>query len=241
MPQTLEQEGVANRILLSLPPATFEQMRPALEHVTTGQGQVLNHVDAPTRYLYFINRGLVSLVKTMRDGRTVEIEAVGIEGIADPNALFGIERAILDSVVQIPGSAFRIRHDVLNRQLETDGALQAALQKYTRFLIGQLAQTAACNRLHSLEERCCRWLLIAHDNAFADDFPLTHQFLATMLGVQRVGVTIAANLLRKAGLIRYTRGRMTITNRAGLEEAACECYQAIRSEIEGMFRRRENP
>ena len=235
MPQSHQYHGITNRILRSLPPATLRRILPALESLNMARWQVIDHVDGPIEYLYFVNRGLVSFVKTMQDGRTVEIGAVGIEGVTDPNALFSIDKAIVDSIVQIPGTAFRIRRDILKQEMAKDDALREMMQKYARFAISQLMQTAACNRLHSLEERCCRWLLMAHDSALSDTFPLTQEFLAMMLGVQRAGVSIAASFLQKAGLIVYVRGRVTITNRLGLEDAACECFDTIRSELEKLF------
>lgn len=233
--RTGEREGIANRLLLSLPAATFHRLSPALELLHTERGQVIDHIDTPIEYMYFVNRGLVSVVKTMRDGRTVEVGAVGIEGVTDSNALFSIDRAILETIVQIPGSAFRIRRDLLRNEMSSDETLHEMMQKYARFAFTQVLQTAACNRLHSLEERCCRWLLIAHDNALSDTFPLTHEFLAMMLGVQRAGVSIAANLLKRAGLVEYARGRVTVMDRAGLEDAACECYGTIRAELQKLF------
>ena len=230
-----EHEGIANGLLLALPAATLKRLRPALKYLNTTRGQVIDRRDAPVRHLYFVNRGLVSMVKTMRDGRTVEITAIGIEGATDPHALFGIEAAVLETVVQIPGTAFRIRRDTLRDEMAKDAALREMMQNYTHFSFNQLAQTAACNRLHSLEERCCRWLLIAHDSALSDTFPLTHEFLAMMLGVQRAGVSIAASFLKRAGLIRYTQGRITITDRAGLEDAACECYGSIQALRDQLF------
>ena len=125
--------------------------------------------------------------------------------------------------------------------MNEDDVLRTALQNYARFAIRQIVQTAACNRLHSLEERCCRWLLIAHDSALADTFPLTHEFLAMMLGSQRSGVSIAASFLQKAGLISYKHGRIMITDRAGLEDAACECYSSIRSELDRLLSARPRP
>jgi len=226
---------ITNRILRSLPRATLKRILPDLQSVNTLRGQVIDVVDRPIEYLYFVNRGLVSFVKTMQDGRTVEVGAVGIEGITDPNALFGIDKAIVGSLVQIPGTALRIRRDVLMREMATDDALREMMHKCARFAISQLVQTAACNRLHTLEERCCRWLLIAHDSALAKSFPITHEFLAMMLGVQRAGVSVAARLLQRAGLIQYTRGRVTITDQAGLEDVACECYGAKRAEFERLF------
>jgi CRP-like cAMP-binding protein len=235
MAKSSKHDGITNRILLALPPSTLERIAPALEQISTENGQVIDHVDGPIEYMYFVNRGLVSVVKTMQDGRTVEIGAVGVEGITDANALFGIGTAVLETIVQIPGSALRVRRDTLRQEMERDDALRIAMQDYARFAFGQLAQTAACNRLHSLEERCCRWLLIAHDSALSNTFPLTHEFLAMMLGVQRSGVTIAARMLKKAGLIDYTRGLMTITDRAGLKEASCECYGSLQNELGKLF------
>ena len=229
-----EDHGIANHILSSLPHATLKRILPDLELIHTVPGQIIDQVDGPIEYLYFINRGLVSLVKTMQDGRTVEVGAVGIEGITDPSALFGIDRAIVGSMV-IPGGAMRIRRDILRREMEKDNALLDTMHKCVRFATSQLVQTAACNRLHTLEERCCRWLLIAHDSAQAKSFPLTHEFLAMMLGVQRAGVSIAACYLQKAGLIQYIRGRVTITDQSGLKDEACECYGAMRAELHALF------
>ena len=199
MVRSQELRGVANRILLSLPPATLNRVRPALDLVDTTRGCVIARVDRPIKYVYFVNRGLVSLVKTMQDGRTVEIGVIGIEGVTNSDALFGVDEAILDTVVQIPGTAFRIRRDALEKMLSEDAMLREMLQRYTRFTVSRLAQTAGCNRLHSLEQRCCRWLLMAHDSALSDTFPLTHELLARMLGVQRAGVSIAAYPYRKLG------------------------------------------
>ena len=206
-----------------------------MQLVNTARGQVIDYVDGPVEHLYFVNRGLVSLVKTMRDGRTVEIEAIGIEGMTDLNTLFCSDEALVETLVQIPGTAFRIERRVLRQAMDHDAALLTMMQNYARFALRQIVQTAACNRLHSLEERCCRWLLIAHDSALSDTFPLTHEFLAMMLGSQRAGVSIVANFLQKAGLISYTRGRVTITNRAGLEDASCECYSSIRSDRDRLL------
>lgn len=154
MPQFHEHDDITNRILLALPPATLRRIRPALEPLNTTVKQVIARVNGPVTHLYFVKRGIVSLVKTMQDGRTVEIGAVGVEGITDPNALFGvIDGAVMDSVVQIPGTAFSIRRDALRREIEQDDRLKSLMQGYTQFFVNQIVQTAACNRLHSLEER----------------------------------------------------------------------------------------
>ncbi len=236
MAPSYARDDISNRILLSLPHASLKRLLRALELQTLAKGVVIDRLGRPIEYLHFVNRGLISMVKTMQDGRAVEIGVVGIEGISNPHALFGINQAVLETMVQVPGTAFRIRRDSLRQMTAGDSEIRDALEKYAHFSIVAFAQTAACNRLHHLEERCCRWLLIAHDSARADTFSLTHEFLAMMLGVQRAGVSITANVLQKAGLIRYKHGQVTITNRSGLEDAACECYGTMRLEFEKLFR-----
>jgi CRP-like cAMP-binding protein len=228
-------EDIANLVLLSLPKTTLKRLRPALELVSTAKGDVVDRADQPVSHLYFVNRGMISLFKTMEDGRTVEIGVVGIEGVTQSYTVFGINKAPLDTIVQVPGSALRIEHGALKVCMTEDDKLREALEKYVRFALLAFAQTAACNRLHHLEERCCRWLLTAHDNALSDTFPLTHETLAMMLGVQRAGVSIAASFLQKAGFIEYRRGQVTIVNRSGLEDAACECYGSMRAEFRKLF------
>ena len=229
------ENGITNHMLRSLPRPTLERILPALELINTAHRQVLDHIGRPIEFVYFVNRGLVSFVRTMRDGRTVGIGARGIEGVINSNALLtSMDKAIVDYVVQIPGTAFRIRTNILRDEMARDDALREAMLNCARFSVSQLAQDAACNRLHSIKERCCRWLLMAHDSALYETFPLTHEFLAMMLGVQRGGVSIAASYLQKAELIQYTRGRVTITNRSGLENGACECYGATRAELENL-------
>lgn len=229
-------DGIGNRILLSLPPATFKRIQPALEFVKTARSDVIDRADRPVEYLYFVNRGLISLVMTMKDGRTVEIGVVGIEGVTNAHALFGFTTAPLEAIVQVPGSAFRIKRTTLKSSIAGDDVLRETLEKYANFALLAFAQTAACNRLHHLEERCCRWLLIAHDSARSDTFSLTQEFLAMMLGVQRSGVSITASLLQKSGLIHYRHGTVTVTNRSALENAACECYDSMRIAFDKLFR-----
>ncbi|HTZ56108.1 MAG TPA: Crp/Fnr family transcriptional regulator [Candidatus Acidoferrum sp.] len=225
----------ANRVLRSLSKEAQAELWPHFERVAMDQGHVYNSANARIEHLYFVERGLVSLVKVMKDGRTIEIGAVGIEGVADPCGIFDAERAILESVVQIPGTALRIERNVLARKIAHNGAILHALRRYTAVALNQFMQTAACNCLHSIDQRACRWLLIAHDSALADTFPLTQEFLAMMLGVQRASVSIAAQTLHRAGLIEYTRGRVTIVDRAGLERAACECYGTLREQLNDLY------
>ncbi len=228
-------EEIHNRLLLAMPRAGFTRLKPSLETVLLRQGQQIDRLGEPVRCNYFVDCGFISMIKTMEDGRSVEVGGVGIEGLTSPNAVLSLNAAALDSVVQIPGRAFRIKHEVLKRELEHDPILLRLIQNYARYLLSQVAQTAACNRLHSVEERCCRWLLVAHDNALSDLFPLTQEFLATMLGTQRAGVSLAARMLKKAGLVDYSRGQVRILDRKGLEQGACECYRASRTELDALF------
>jgi CRP-like cAMP-binding protein len=239
-PTTFASGGIANRLLLSLPEASLKRLEPALELRVTARGNAIKSADRPVEHYYFVNRGLISLVKTMKDGRSVEIGVIGIEGFTSPHTLFGLNKAATDAMVQIPGDAFRIRRDDLIRFMGEDVFLRNTLEKYAHFAVSAIAQTATCNRLHLLEARCSRWLLVSHDSARSDTFELTHEFLAMMLGVQRSGVSVAANLLQKSGLIRYVHGKITITDRAGLEEAACECYAAMQKEYDDLIRAPHN-
>jgi CRP-like cAMP-binding protein len=233
-----------NLILRFLAPSAMQSIDQHLERVELLAGQVIYDMNAPIRYVYFVEKGLVSLVKSMKDGRTVEVGVVGIDGMTGVSGLLGIGTAAFESVVQIPGAAHRIRLNILHREAENHEPLRTSLLRYAHFVLSAVAQTAACHRLHSLEERCCRWLLVAHDNAQSDSFPLTHQFLAIMLGVGRSYVSVTASALRRQGLIRYARGWITITDRSGLEAAACECYGALRDDFEHLFgtigRKRQN-
>jgi len=226
-----EQNKINNLILLALPAESLKRLYVHLEHVALERHCIIHEASRHIEFSYFVNRGLISLVKAMQDGRVVEIGAVGIEGLTDPTAVLDSDKAALDTIVQIPGDAYRIRLSTLKRLIEDDDRLRIFLQEYAVFTTRQLAQTAACNRLHTVEERCARWLLIAHDSAMSDSFPLTHEFLAMMLGARRSGVSIAAHTLKKAGMIDYSRGNVTILDRAGLEEVACECYGTIQAEL----------
>ena len=232
---SIRNEQITNRILLALPKAEFKQILPKLRPTDLRLGRVLHRPGDRVRHVYFVNRGIASLVQVMRDGRSVEIGTTGIEGVTSPEALFGIDAAIFQSVVQVPGTALAIDRSSLRSAMEKSPLLNGLLQGYVHVAAHQIGQTAACNRLHSLDERCCRYLLVAHDSARSDTFQLTHEFLAMMLGVQRAGVTITAGVLQRLGLIRYTRGRVTIIDRAGLEASACECYEVIRDQFERLF------
>jgi len=226
---------INNRLLLAMPSAMLERLRRDLHAVTIDRGQTIHRAGRPIEHLYFVNRGFISVIKTMLDGRSVEVGGVGIEGVTGANSLLAVNSAALDAVVQIPGTALRIRHEAMKRAIAADDALKLMIVKHARLAFGHMAQQAACNRLHTMRERCCRWLLIAHDSSRSDQFLLIHEFLAQMLGVQRAGVSIVARQLKDAGLIDYTRGRVAILDRAGLEASACECYRTIRDEWDALL------
>ena len=219
----------ANRVLRRLPYPVFARLKRHTTSVELIPHQVLYRADAPLTDVYFITRGLVSLVMTMADGRTVETTSIGPEGIAGAFAVLATNRPMFDTIVQLSGTADRIPYGVFKEEVENNAETMDCLRRYIYFTLRRVVQMSACNSLHSVEERCCRWLLTAHDSAGADSFAVTQQVLSSLLGVQRVGVTIAAGALQRVGLIRYSRGRLTITDRAGLEARACECYAAIRT------------
>jgi CRP-like cAMP-binding protein len=236
--QFQQGESTTNRLVGALSVQARRTLWPLLERFTIAPGEVLFDVGTPVTHLYFIERGLVSLVKRMEDGKALEVGAVGIEGISTPNAIFGVDRAIVESVVQIPGAVLRIRKEDFKEMLDDDADFRRVVQGYISAALNQVAQTAACNALHSLEERCSRWLLIGHDNALSDSFPLTHDALAQALGVRRASVSVTESALQKAGLIDYTRGNVRIIDRPGLQSVACECYPTIVGQFDELFLRR---
>lgn len=231
------RKGINNRLLLALPDPTLTRILRASEPVSLARGQRIDRADQPIRYVHFINRGLVCISKTMVDGRTIEIGAIGTEGVANLLPFLGLDKTILDVVVQIPGTALRIGCEAMRREVENDAALRQVVRDYARFGLSELARHIACGRLHHIEQRCCHWLAIAHDHALSDEFPVTHEFLATMLGYQRAGVSIAMGALVKAGLIAHKRGMVTILDRPGLEAAACDCYREMQGELDELFPR----
>ncbi|TAI66369.1 Crp/Fnr family transcriptional regulator [Bradyrhizobium sp. Leo170] len=235
MADELGEAYPGNRLLRALMLARLESILPHLEPVNLRQHQVLFRAGAPIDHLYFIDRGLVSRVKAMEDGRVVEIGAVGNEGVVGLFAIHGIRGAMWEYAVRIPGMALRIDRDTFERKITQAGEASALLRRYSSLVVDAFSQIAACNRLHSLRQRCCHWLLVAHDSAGSDSFPLTHELLALTLGVQRSGVSIAANSLQKAGLIHYRHGRVNILGRARLETEACECYAATRRQFDALF------
>lgn len=199
------------------------------------RGAVLVAAGEAADFVYFPNRGLISLVKPMRDGRTAEVGIVGIEGLSNVSALLGVPRSPFDAIVQVEGQATRIKTADVRREMRETPALAELVTRYMYYKLNQLAQTAACNRLHSLRERCCRWLLVAQDNARDDEFTLTHEFLAMMMGVNRPHLTQTLKVLETQSVVRYRRARVAILDRAALKAECCECYLTLRGELELVY------
>lgn len=221
----------SNLILNALPPEDYERLSSRLEHVNLPLRQVLYRPDQPVTHVYFPESGTVSVVSVFEDGRSVEVGMVGNEGMFGVNVFMGSVSTPLEAVVQLPGEGYRLRADVLRDEFARGGWLQDLLLRYTQAYIIQVAQNAACNRAHHVEGQLAKWLLMCQDRARSQELELTHEFIATMLGVRRPGVTETVGLLRDRGLIDYVRGHITITDREGLERLTCECYPLVKREF----------
>jgi CRP-like cAMP-binding protein len=221
-----------NRILAALPPREWEQIGPLCQPIELVNGRELIEGGEPFSHVYFPESGIISTVSVFESGEVTEIATTGREGMVSVAAILGADRALYRSMVQMPGSALMIDFQAFRRAQREFPAFQKALLTYSQAFLGQVMQSVACNGTHSVEERCARWLLMAHDRSDDDRFLLTQEFLAQMLAVSRPAVNLVARTLQQAGLIRYRRGEITILDRAGLEEASCECYGLIRQHYE---------
>ncbi len=219
---------VSNKILLSISDSEYNSLRPHLEYLRLPNHLVLHEAGGRLEFACFPNRGLISLVVVMKDGKTAEAGVVGNEGFTGAPAVVGLSRSPLRAVVQVAGDGFRVKAGALQNTLESTPHLQMILNRYAAIRGMQVAQTAACNRLHDIKQRLARWLLMTQDRVDSGALPITHDFLATMLGTDRPTVSLAAGALQKKGLIEYTRGAVKILNRKKLEDSACECYGIIR-------------
>lgn len=222
-----EGKPIGNRILLSLPESEYKALRPSLSFVHMPHHASLHEPGENIEFAYFPNRGLVSLVVMMRKGKTVEVGVVGNEGLVGTPAAVGLNRSPHRAVVQIAGDALRIRIEALRSILPSTPQFLFMASRHAVIHGMQAAQSAACNRLHGIEQRLARWLLIMQDRMDEGLLRITHDFLATMLGTDRPSVSLAAGILQRKGTIEYTRGAVRILNRKKLEECACECYGVI--------------
>jgi CRP-like cAMP-binding protein len=218
---------VGNKILLSISDKEYGLIRPHLEFLSMPQHLTLYEPGRPLEFVHFPNSGMVSLVIATEDGKTVEVGEVGREGFAGTQAAVGINTNQIREVVQIAGDGFRVRIEPLQSVLQSAPELQRILARYAVVQGMQFAQTAACNRLHNIEQRLARWLLITQDRVDSPTLAITHDFLATMLGTDRPTVSLAAGILQNKQIIEYTRGAVQILSRTKLEDCACECYGVI--------------
>jgi CRP-like cAMP-binding protein len=220
-------KAVKNVILLSLPNEEYNLLRPHLEPVQLPQYDVLHEPGEKIDFGYFLNDGMTSLVALSSDGRSVEVGIVGREGMVGMSLTMGMLRGTFRAIMQMSGSGLRIRSEVFQEVLPCASALRSELNRFALMHGMQVAQLAACNRLHDIEQRLARWLLMCQDRVDSQLLPLTHEFLAQMLGTGRPTVSLAAGTLENAGLIENLRGTVKVLNRKGLEETACECYGVI--------------
>jgi CRP-like cAMP-binding protein len=224
-----------NHLLDALPAGDYERLVPHLELVPMRLGDVLYESGVQLRYVYFPTTAILSLLYVMEDGASAEIAIVGNEGILGISLFMGGETTPSRAVVQSAGHAFRLKADLLKTEFGRFGPTMHLLLRYTQALITQMAQTAVCNRHHSVDQQLCRWLLLSLDRLQTSELSMTQELIANMLGVRREGVTEAAGKLQGAGLISYTRGRITVLDRPGLEARSCECYQVVKTEFDRLL------
>jgi CRP-like cAMP-binding protein len=223
-----------NRILASLPKVEIGRLAPYLLPLTLEIGKTLLDPCEDVDYAYFLESGMASVVISMADGTTVETGITGNEGMVGIPVLLGTKTMPTRTFIQIAGDGFRINAKRLSEEFEKPGTLRKQINRFLQIHLVQTAQTAACNRLHDIAPRLARWLLLCHDRMESDTFALTQEFLGQMLGTPRTTVTLAAIILQKAGVINYSRGKIHIKNRKGLEQISCECYKTIRDEFERL-------
>lgn len=214
-----------NRLLAALPELEYQRLAPHLTPVSLTMGAVLHEASEKIETVYFPNNALISLVSTLKNGATTEIAVIGGTGMLGLPVILNSDCSQQRAIVQVPNGAMKISALVLKREFDRGEKLQRILHSYIATRLAEIAQLAVCNRHHTIEERLARWLLIVQDLIQSDELRLTQEFISNMLGVRRSGVTIAAGILQKAGLIRYSRGRIAILEREALEDVACECYE----------------
>lgn len=224
-----------NRLLAGLPSEEHKALQPYMEQVSLSHGQTIILPYEPIPFVYFPVNSLLSLVTVMENGSTVEAGAIGREGMAGLPILLDAGTTPSQTLTQIPGQAVRVKAEIIKKAFDAGGALRHILHRYIHTTIVVGSQTAACNRLHHIEARLCRWLLMSSDGVGSEELSLTQEFLSTMLGVRRAGVSEAASQLMDKGLIHYQRGRIQIVDKKSLETAACECYGVVKAEYDRLF------
>lgn len=235
-PRPAPQAGALfrNRVLGALPPADRGRLAAALQPVTLALGDTLCEPGARVEHVHFPTTSVVSMVYTMEDGASAEMGLAGNDGVVGVSVFLGGDSTTSRAVVLVGGEALRMKARALREEFASGGPLQRLLLRYTQALMTQVAQTAVCNRLHAVEQRLCRWLLMCRDRVGANELQMTQELISHMLGGRRETVTVAAGRLQDAGLIRYARGHITILDPKGIESAVCECYPVVRAELERL-------
>jgi CRP-like cAMP-binding protein len=229
------QQPTQNYLLSRLPRGDYRQLLPHLQYVAFNLGDIVYDFAEHQHHVYFPTSCVVSLLYTTEDGSTAEVGLTGNDGVIGVAALLGGETTTNRAVVQVAGGAFKINAILAREEFARGGFFQGLVLRYTQALMTQISQTAVCNRLHSMEKRLCRWLLLSHDRVRSEELLMTQEFISNMLGGRRESVTVAAARLQDAGLIYYARGHIRILDRKGLETSACECYRIVKSEVERLF------
>jgi CRP-like cAMP-binding protein len=227
------QTSTRNHLLSALPEEEFTELRSRLTPVALSHKQIIHEKNTAIDHVYFIEQGITCVLAVMSNGETSEVGMIGSEGMVGMSALLGADASALRIIVQVPGSALRMNAALCKAAFDHRPAFQRIALRFVDAFLSLSAQTAACNLLHSAEQRCARWLLMANTRVRSDTMPMTHEFLSSMLGIRRTGVTAIAGAFQRAGLIQYHRGRVRITDRDGLAAAACECYRVDRERIGG--------
>jgi CRP-like cAMP-binding protein len=222
-----EGKQITNKVLLAAPDNEFDLLRADLTYVNLPSHLSLHEPAQDIEFLYFPNRGMVSQVVVTKDGRTVEVGVVGKEGYTGSGLATGLSRSSVREIIQIAGDGFRMMGNALERILRSAPQLRMLMNRHTGIQGMQVAQTAACNRLHDIQQRLSRWLLMTQDRVGSGTLPITHDFIATMMGTDRTTVSLAASVMQKNGIIEYVRGAVKIVNRRKLEKSSCECYGVI--------------
>jgi CRP-like cAMP-binding protein len=227
--------GARNRLLDVLDVAARERLLAGAERVTLGLHDPVHEAGEPISHVYFPLHGVLSLVIPFEDGSLTEVATIGNEGFAGTALVLGTDRAVTRCFSQVPGESLRVDAGHFRAEFAATPETRSLFQRYTQTMIDQLSHSAACNSAHPVERRACRWILMCHDRVSQGEITLTQEFLAEMLGVRRPTVSMVAGMLQKAGLISYSRGRIRVVDRAGLEAASCECYAAVRRAFDRLL------
>ena len=233
---SLSTRPAGNQLLALLPLAEYQRLHALMRPVDLDFRQVLYPTGAPIEHVYFLNRGTASALTVMEDGSAIEVATIGNEGMVGLGALLADRTSPNKVIIQIAGDALRMDADVLEQEAKSDSPLRRLLLLYQTAFLTQVSYSVACNGLHPVQQRCCRWILMTHDRMDSDEIPLTHEFLGIMLGVRRASVTEVLGPLHEKGLVNNGRGTITIVDRGGLEKLACECYRKVKSEFDRLLK-----